>query len=193
MYAIIQTGGKQYKVQNGDIINVERLAGKAGDKITLSDILMTGGNGATTLGSPLVKGASATAEILDQIRGEKVKIFKKKRRHNYRRTKGHRQYFTVIRITELTGSDGKSEKAPALARPYKTMEQRHAAATAPKATKAVKAPAKPKAEKPAAEKKTAAKPAAKKAAPAKKAEGETKKPAAEKKPAAKKPAAKKEK
>lgn len=96
MFAIIRTGGKQYKVANGDTIAVEKLEGAQGDKIELGDILMIDQKLASAL-----KGAKVMAEIVRQFRDEKVIIFKKRRRHNYRRKKGHRQYLTEIKITDI--------------------------------------------------------------------------------------------
>jgi len=103
MFAIVKTGGKQYTVAENDVIVVEKLAGEAGSEIKLEDILLVGAEGKTTVGTPLVKGAAVTAEILDQGKGDKVIIFKKKRRQNYRRTKGHRQEQTVLRIKSIKG------------------------------------------------------------------------------------------
>ena len=97
MFAVIRTGGKQYKVASGDVISVEKLEGAAGDKIEISEVLMTGNK----IGAPLIAGAKVLAEIIKQFRDEKVIIFKKRRRHNYRRKKGHRQYLTEIKITEI--------------------------------------------------------------------------------------------
>ena len=97
MFAVIRTGGKQYKVTNGDTIAVEKLDGAQGDKIEIKDILMLD----TKLGSAL-KSAKVVAEIVRQFRDDKVTIFKKRRRHNYRRKKGHRQYLTEIKITDIT-------------------------------------------------------------------------------------------
>ena len=97
MFAVIRTGGKQYKVTNGDVIAVEKLEGAQGDKVEISDVLMVD----QTIGSSLVKGAKVLAEIVKQFRDDKVIIFKKRRRHNYRRKKGHRQYLTEIKITEI--------------------------------------------------------------------------------------------
>ena len=97
MFAVIRTGGKQYKVTNGDVIAVEKLAGEQGDKVEINDVLMVD----QTIGSSLVKGAKVLAEIVKQFRDDKVIIFKKRRRHNYRRKKGHRQYLTEIKITEI--------------------------------------------------------------------------------------------
>jgi large subunit ribosomal protein L21 len=97
MFAVIRTGGKQYKVASGDVLSVEKLEGTAGDKVELGDVLMADGK----VGAPLLAGAKVLAEIVKQFRDDKVRIFKKRRRHNYRRTKGHRQYLTEIKITEI--------------------------------------------------------------------------------------------
>src|SRR5476649_1244911 len=99
MFAVIRTGGKQYKVTNGDVIAVEKLAGQQGDKVEIRDILMVD----QKIGSPLLQGAKVLAEIVKQFREDKVIIFKKRRRHNYRRKKGHRQYLKQIKITEING------------------------------------------------------------------------------------------
>ena len=103
MFAIVKTGGKQYTVAENDVIVVEKLAGDAGSEIKLEDVLLVGAEGKTTVGTPLVKGASVTAEVIEQGKGEKVIIFKKKRRQQYRRTKGHRQEQTVLRIKSIKG------------------------------------------------------------------------------------------
>ncbi|MDY0242015.1 MAG: 50S ribosomal protein L21 [Rhodospirillaceae bacterium] len=100
MFAVIKTGGKQYKVAPQDVIIVERLPGEAGDTVTLDQVLMT----EDKVGTPLVDGAYVTATLVEQTRGEKVIIFKKKRRQNYRRKKGHRQDLTVLRIAEVVGA-----------------------------------------------------------------------------------------
>lgn len=97
MFAVIRTGGKQYKVASGDVISVEKLEGKQGDKIEIGEVLMSGNK----VGAPLLKGAKVLAEIVSQFRDDKVTIFKKRRRHNYRRKKGHRQYLTEIKITDI--------------------------------------------------------------------------------------------
>jgi|SRR5579863_6537223 large subunit ribosomal protein L21 len=101
MFAIIRTGGKQYKVAVGDQITVERIAGDVGASISLGEILATAGQVAK-VGTPLVEGASVTAKILQQPRGTKVIVFKKKRRKNYRRKRGHRQELTVLKIEEIS-------------------------------------------------------------------------------------------
>lgn len=103
MFAVIQTGGKQYKVAKDDIIIVERLDGDAGAKVTFDDVLMSGAEGKVKVGAPLVKGASVTGEVIEQRKGNKVLVFKKKRRQTYRRKKGHRQIETVIKITGIKG------------------------------------------------------------------------------------------
>ena len=100
MFAVIKTGGKQYKVATNDVIRVEKLAGEAGETVTLDQVLMVGDK----MGAPIVAGASVTATVLEQMRAEKVIIFKKKRRQNYRRKKGHRQELTVLRITNIAGA-----------------------------------------------------------------------------------------
>ncbi len=101
MYAIIKTGGKQYKVAANDVIKVEKIAAQAGETVKLEEVLMVAGDGAPKVGAPLVEGASVTAEVLEQAKGDKVIIFKKKRRHNYRRKNGHRQNLTVLRIKDI--------------------------------------------------------------------------------------------
>jgi large subunit ribosomal protein L21 len=181
MFAVVRTGGKQYRVAPGDKIVVEKLDGNAGDTITLGDVLLAGD------GSDLKKtdGLKVSAEIIAQAKGEKVTVFKKRRRHNYRRKKGHRQQHTILRIVAI--GDHKAEKkaapkaekasAPAKAEAASTAaagESVEAKAVAPKAEKpkaATKA-APAKAEKPAAKAST------KNAAPAK---GAAKKPSKPKK------------
>ncbi|WP_282008667.1 50S ribosomal protein L21 [Brevundimonas aveniformis] len=106
MYAVIKTGGKQYRVQPGDLIVVEKLAGEPGDEIKLDQVLMMGDD----VGAPLVAKAFASAVLVETRKGEKVKIFKKIRRQGYRRTNGHRQPESVLRVVGLTGSDGKAHK-----------------------------------------------------------------------------------
>ena len=103
MYAVIRTGGKQYKVAKDSILTVESLAGDVGSKLTLSEVLMLGGDSPKT-GAPLVVGASVVAEILEQGKGEKVIAFKKKRRKNTHRKRGHRQPFTKVKITAINAS-----------------------------------------------------------------------------------------
>lgn len=101
MFAVIKTGGKQYKVAKDDVITVERLTAEAGDAVELADVLMVGGDSGVTVGAPTVPGASVKAEVVDQARGDKIIVFKKKRRQNYRRKKGHRQDLTVLKVTDI--------------------------------------------------------------------------------------------
>ena len=117
MFAVIKTGGKQYKVAKDDVIKVEKLAGSAGDKVEFKEILMLGGakedGSDAVVGTPLVSGASVKAEVLEQGRGDKIIVFKKKRRHNYRRKKGHRQDLTVVKILDIKGKKAAPKKAAA--------------------------------------------------------------------------------
>jgi large subunit ribosomal protein L21 len=189
MYAVIRTGGKQQKVAPGVVIKVEKIDGEAGATVTLDDVLAIGDDKGLTVGTPTVDGASVTAEVLEQTRSNKILVFKKKRRQNYRRKKGHRQHLTVLRVTDINGPGAKKAAKPA-AKKAETKTEADADAKKPAA---MKAPAKKTAVKKAdttakAEAKPAAKKAPAKKAPAKKTEA--KKPAAKKTPA-KKPAAKK--
>ena len=102
MYAVIKTGGKQYRVAKDDILKIEKLDGEAGDTIEFTEVLMVGGEGEPTVGTPLVSGAIVKAEVLEQTRAAKIIVFKKKRRQNYRRKKGHRQHQTVVKITDIS-------------------------------------------------------------------------------------------
>lgn len=113
MYAVIRTGGKQYKVAANDVITVEKLPGEAGAVVQFDEVLMVGGD-KRTVGAPLVNGACVTATVLDQVKADKVIVFKKKRRHNYRRKKGHRQLGTVLRIAGIW-TDGQKPEMPAAA------------------------------------------------------------------------------
>lgn len=134
MYAVIKTGGKQYKVAPNDILTVEKLIAEAGTVVQFDQVLMVGGDGKSTVGAPLVAGAVVTATVLDQTRGDKIIVFKKKRRKNYRRKKGHRQFETVLRIAGIYTDGAKpdltaaSEKKPAAKKAAKR--------AAPKAKKA---------------------------------------------------------
>ena len=102
MYAIIKTGGKQYRVSPGQTLRVEKLEGEVGTKIELSEVLLVGGEGDTQIGSPRVEGATVSAEIVEQGRGSKIIVFKKKRRKGYHKKQGHRQYFTGLKIQEIS-------------------------------------------------------------------------------------------
>lgn len=152
MYAVIKTGGKQYKVAEGDILKVEKLDAEAGDVVAFDEVLMLGGDGDAMVGSPTVDGASVTGEVLDIRKDKKVLVFKKRRRQNYRRKKGHRQWIAVISVAEILKPGAKS-KLSAKAKTAKT--------EAPKAEA--------KAEKPAAKKADAPKAAPKAEAPKKEA------------------------
>jgi large subunit ribosomal protein L21 len=101
MFAVIKTGGKQYKVAENDVILVEKLEAEAGAEVTFDQVLMVGQDANLKVGAPLVQGASVVAKVLDQTQADKVLIFKKNRRHNYRRKRGHRQLQTVLRITGI--------------------------------------------------------------------------------------------
>ena len=196
MFAVMKTGGKQYRVQSGDVLRVEKLAADAGEMIQFNEVLMVG----STVGAPMIAGAGVQAEVIDQIKGPKtINFVKRRRKHSSKRTKGHRQKLTLVRIKDILekGADKSGVRAaigagsvPYVATPVVE------AAPAEKKPAAKKAAAKPAAaKKPAA----AAKPAAaKKPATAKKpvaAKASAEKPAAKtaaaKKPAAKKPSAKK--
>ena len=100
-YAVIRTGGKQYRVSEGDIVKVEKLDAEVGAKITLADVLFVGGDGAPKIGAPLVANGKVTGEIVDQGRAKKIIVFKKKRRKSYSRQRGHRQYQTALKITAI--------------------------------------------------------------------------------------------
>jgi len=211
MYAVIKTGGKQYRVSPGDLMVVEKLAGEPGANVAFGEVLMVGEGDAVVVGAPTVAGASVSATLIETRKGEKVKIFKKIRRQGYRRTRGHRQTETVLQVTGITagGKETKWEGTVSLttkaeldarARGFEfatlnvSKKALKAAAAAPKAEKpAAKAKA-PKAvdveAAPAAAEAAAEAPAKKEAAPKKaaapKAEATEKKAAAPKKAAAKK-------
>jgi large subunit ribosomal protein L21 len=108
MYAVIKTGGKQYRVKPGDVLVVEKLAGEPGAKVAFDQVLMLGEGEAVTVGAPVVEGASVAATLIETRKGEKVKIFKKIRRQGYRRTRGHRQLESVLQVTAIAGG-GKTE------------------------------------------------------------------------------------
>jgi large subunit ribosomal protein L21 len=113
MFAVLKTGGKQYKVAANDVLTVEKLAGEAGDTVEFNEILMLGGD-ELKVGAPFVAGAIVTAEVVEQFRGEKVISFKKRRRkHSSQRKRGHRQYLTKVRITDISAGGKKAAKAKA--------------------------------------------------------------------------------
>jgi large subunit ribosomal protein L21 len=117
MFAVIKTGGKQYTVAANDVITIERLEGEAGDVVAFSEVLMIGGEKAV-IGTPLVAGATVAGELVEQARGPKVISFKKRRRQNSKRKKGHRQDLTIVRITEIL-TDGKKPSGAKAAKPAK--------------------------------------------------------------------------
>jgi large subunit ribosomal protein L21 len=137
MFAVLKTGGKQYKVQAGDVLRVEKLDAVAGEKIQFNDILMVD----ATIGAPLVKGAAVQAEVIDQIKGEKtIHYVKRRRKHSSQRTKGHRQHLTLVRVTEVLASGGDKSGVKAATG---TVAARRAAHEAP-GTKAAEKAEKPK-------------------------------------------------
>lgn len=172
MFAIIKTGGKQYKVAPNEVIRVEKLAGASGDTIEFTDVLMIGKDGTVKVGAPLIANATVYGTVLDQIRDDKVIIFKKTQRHNYRRKNGHRQSLTVIRITDIL-AEGEKRKSTA---PKVEAQKEKAPAIkkedAPKEKVTVKAADTTATTKAAAKKATAP---SKEKAPAKKAEPKPKK------------------
>lgn len=111
MFAVIKTGGKQYKVAKDDIVVVEKLDGEAGASIALESVLMLGDETSVTTGAPFIEGASVAAEVVEQTRGDKIIVFKKQRRQNYRRKNGHRQDLTVLKVTEILTEGKKAAKA----------------------------------------------------------------------------------
>jgi len=161
MFAVIRTGGKQYRVAPNDVIKVERLPGAAGEVIELAEVLMLGDGDKVTVGAPLIGGACVGASVIAQGQGDKVLVFKKKRRHNYRRKNGHRQDLTILRITEILTDGQKPSKTveakPApVAKAKKVSAKKKAAAVAEAKPKAAAKPkakaAKPKAAKAKAKK-----------------------------------------
>lgn len=125
MFAVIKTGGKQYRVAPEDVLKIEKVAGEAGDFVELSDVLMVGEGGNMTVGAPLVDGAMVSAEIVEQGRTRKIIAFKKRRRQNSRRTIGHRQHLTTVRIAEIL-TDGKKPSKKAAAKPAAKKEEKPA-------------------------------------------------------------------
>ena len=168
MFAVISTGGKQYRVAAEDVIKVEKVKGDPGEIVQFGEVLVVGGDD-VTLGEPTIAGASVAAEVLEQGRGAKVIAFKKRRRKNSRRKRGHRQEFTLLRVTEIL-TDGAKPTVTARPKPERKPKPAVAASedgddaeesAAPKATAAKKKPAKAAAKKPAAKKADKPKSAAK--------------------------------
>lgn len=180
MFAVVKTGGKQYRVAKDDVIKVEKLDVAEGDVVALDDVLMVGGEGDPKVGNPTLKGAVVEAEVLAEERTRKVIVFKKKRRQNYRRKKGHRQHQTVLKVIEISldgPKHGAKKAAPKKAEAKKTEAKKaeakkvEAKDAEPKKAAAKKAEAKKSAAKKTTAKAGAKKSAAKKAA-AKKADGD---------------------
>ncbi len=176
MYAVIKTGGKQYRVQPGDVIVVEKLDGEAGAAVNFGEVLMLGGDKGVTLGAPLIDGASVAATLVETRKGEKIKIFKKIRRQGYRRTNGHRQMESVLRITGIEGAGEKAKWDGETSLMTKAEMNARARGLAPRVeateeAKPAKKAAAPKAAKAAKAETAEAKPAKK--APAKKAAAKT--------------------
>ena len=119
MYAVIKTGGKQYRVEPSDKLRVDKLAGEPGAMVNIKDVLMVGEGDKTQVGAPMLDGASVKLEVLEQTRNDKIVVFKKKRRQNYRRTHGHKQQMTVVRVAEIADADGNKATAEAAKTPAK--------------------------------------------------------------------------
>ena len=156
MYAIVEIAGQQFKVEKKQEIFVHRLEGKEGSKVDFSEVMLIDNNGKVNIGTPTIKGAVVNAKILEHLQGDKVLVFKKKRRKGYQKLNGHRDQLTKVVIESIM------EKAPKAAAPKAEKEEKPAAKAEAKPKAAAKKPA---AKKPAAAKATADKPAAKKAAP----------------------------
>ena len=162
MFAVIRTGGKQYRVAPNDVIEIEKIAGKPGDIVELSEVILLGGDGGPQTGSPTIAGALVAAELIEQKRGDKIIVFKKKRRKNYRRKNGHRQFLTALRITEILTDGKKPSKQAAKPEPKKAERAKTEKTKSEPKPAAKKAEAKDAAQKPAT--RTAAKAPAKKPA-----------------------------
>ncbi|MCK5307521.1 MAG: 50S ribosomal protein L21 [Zetaproteobacteria bacterium] len=156
MYAVIKTGGKQYRVQQGDVLRIEKLDAEVGKKVTFDNVLLLGEGADIKVGAGVAK-AAVSAVVTDAGRDKKIVVFKKQRRKNYRLTQGHRQDYTQVRITDVAATGGATTKAAPKAAPKAEAKPKTAAKAAPK-----KAEAKPKTAAKAAPKKAATKPAAKK-------------------------------
>ena len=141
MYAIIRAGGKQYKVEAGDTVRVDKLEKSLGDQFDLAEVLMVGGD-KSFVGSPLVQGAKVTAVVTRQAKAPKIIVFKKKRRQGYRRMQGHRQLFTELFIQSITTPEGLTAKTDNKARVMDPVKQAEKKAAAPKKTASADAPAK---------------------------------------------------
>lgn len=183
MYAVIKTGGKQYRVREGDTLRVEKLSAEQGAKIQFDQVLMVGEGDDVKLGTPFVSGTQVSATVIGQGRGEKIKVVKFKRRKNYLRQKGHRQAFTEVEITKIGAAGRAAPKAKAEPAAKPASEAKPEAAPKPKAA--------PKSKAKAAAKPKAKAPAKKKSKPATKKKSKTKAKAKAKSKAKSKPKAKK--
>ncbi len=174
MYAVVKTGGKQYRVSKEDTIMVETIKAEAGATVYLDDVMMIDNDGSVTIGTPRVEGAIVSAEVVKQARGPKLVIFRRKRRKNHRRTHGHRQDLTLLKILDISpdGNIKAVAKKPAAKKVEKKQAAEKPVAKKPAAKKVEKKQAaeKPVAKKAAAKKPVAKKAAAKKPAPKKAAE-----------------------
>ena len=180
MYAVFRSGGKQYRAVKGDVLRLEKIAGDEGATVKFDEVLLVGEGSDIKVGSPTLSGSTVSAKVLQQGKSRKVSVVKFKRRKNYLRQGSHRQFFTEVEITDITGGSAKKAAAKPAAHKAAAKPAAHKAA-APKKDAAADAPAEKAVAAKPAKKKAAAKPAAKKVA----------KKAAAKKPAAKKKAAKK--
>jgi large subunit ribosomal protein L21 len=130
MFAVIKTGGKQYRVAADDVITIATLAGEPGEAVTFDQVLMVTNDNGTQVGAPLIEGVTVTGEVVEHTRGEKVIAFKKRRRQNSRRKRGHRQDYTVVRITEILSAGEKPKKAAAKKKTTKAAAEDAAPASA---------------------------------------------------------------
>lgn len=139
MYAVIETGGKQYRVQEGDVLTIEKLNVEAGDKVTFDKVLVLAEEGNLKVGTPYVEGAAVTGEVVENGKGKKVIIFKYKAKKDYRKKQGHRQPYTMVKIESLGGAAPKAAPAKKEASAKKEAPAEKAKAAAPKAEKKVSA------------------------------------------------------
>ena len=144
MYAVIRSGGKQYKVSKDDIISVEKLTAKAGDKISLDEVLMISEKDNLIIGDPIIKGATVNAKVVEQTRAKKIIVFKKKRRHNYRRKNGHQQNLTTLKIVDIKATATKKAAAKKVEAPKEKKPTKSASAKKMTAKKTVKTATKTK-------------------------------------------------
>ena len=130
MFAVIKTGGKQYKVAKDDVVRIEKLDAKTGSKVAFDNVLMVGNTDTQTIGTPVVPGASVAGTVMEQTRDPKILVFKRKRRQGYRRLKGHRQHVTLVKITDIL-TDGKNLANPKKPLPTSKTAQRQSRSKKP--------------------------------------------------------------